>query len=110
MKELAGLYAERPDMQRVLKQLARELLLLESSDWQFLISTWSARDYAEVRCAEHFDTFQRLARMARELGEGHPVSDGDWLFLEHCEQRDAIFPDIDPRWFSHLDYPPSEAR
>ncbi|HLE45381.1 MAG TPA: 1,4-alpha-glucan branching protein domain-containing protein, partial [Thermoplasmata archaeon] len=34
-------------VKRVLRQLARELLLLESSDWPFLITTVSARDYAE---------------------------------------------------------------
>ena len=39
--------------QRIAKQMARELLLLESSDWQFLITTAAARDYAEKRFSGH---------------------------------------------------------
>ncbi|MHA1257434.1 MAG: 1,4-alpha-glucan branching protein domain-containing protein [Promethearchaeota archaeon] len=35
------------NLKKILKQLARESLLLQSSDWQFLITTWSARDYRE---------------------------------------------------------------
>ncbi|MGD0232182.1 MAG: 1,4-alpha-glucan branching protein domain-containing protein, partial [Syntrophorhabdales bacterium] len=34
---------------RLLRQMARELFLLQSSDWQFLISTKTAGDYGESR-------------------------------------------------------------
>src|SRR5438552_3066279 len=48
--ELLALAGEaKPDLRRVISQATRELLLLEASDWQFLITTWSARDYAERR-------------------------------------------------------------
>jgi 1,4-alpha-glucan branching enzyme len=50
-------------IKRFLKQLARELLLLQSSDWQFLISTWSARDYAELRFSRHFENFKQIASL-----------------------------------------------
>src|SRR5690606_23073785 len=58
MRRLANEFAQNKDnkqLQIILKQLGRELLLLESSDWQFLISTWSARDYAEQRVVFHWD-------------------------------------------------------
>jgi 1,4-alpha-glucan branching enzyme len=42
------------------QQLCRELLLLESSDWQFLITTGAARDYAEMRFLTHNDQFLEL--------------------------------------------------
>ncbi|KKL28618.1 hypothetical protein LCGC14_2373360 [marine sediment metagenome] len=50
--------------------MARELLLLESSDWQFLITTWSARDYAENRIALHYDNFSRLYIMTNTYANG----------------------------------------
>jgi 1,4-alpha-glucan branching enzyme len=72
---------KNPDLERVLKQMARELLLLESSDWQFLISTWSARDYAEQRVALHFENFTRIYNIALALAENRSVDIGDWEYL-----------------------------
>lgn len=46
---------------RVLEQLGRELLLLESSDWPFLITTGQARFYGRKRLLEHANYFHRLA-------------------------------------------------
>ena len=71
MEEMARLWAEDPDpsLQDLLKQCGRSLFLLESSDWQFLISTFSARDYAELRLTMHNDDFRRLAAMTRRYAE-----------------------------------------
>src|SRR5712691_3217535 len=63
------------DLRRVLAQATRELLLLEASDWQFLITTLSARDYAERRVAEHYAEFKRLSEMARSLEDGNVLSE-----------------------------------
>jgi len=107
MQELARKFGASKDenMQNILRQAARELLLLESSDWQFLISTWSARDYAELRVTEHFQDFKRLAEMARRYGSGEWVDPGEWTFLGDCEKRDKIFEDIDLRWFKEVEFP-----
>lgn len=77
-------------------QAARELLLAEASDWQFLISTWSARDYAEVRFADHIDRFERLAEAAERVAGGDQPSPQDLAFLADCEAKDAPFRDLDP--------------
>jgi predicted glycosyl hydrolase (DUF1957 family) len=45
---------------RVLKQLARELLLTQSSDWAFLMKTGTAREYATQRTLDHLARFNRL--------------------------------------------------
>lgn len=74
-------------------QAGRELLLLQASDWQFLISTWSARDYAEMRFSQHLSDFQRLAGLARLLAHGGQLSDGDEGFLRACQARDRLFPE-----------------
>jgi 1,4-alpha-glucan branching enzyme len=44
--------------------LERQALLLQSSDWPFLIDNEVSKDYAEARILEHVDDFWRLARMA----------------------------------------------
>ena len=80
---------------KILKQMARELLLLESSDWQFLISTWSARDYAENRMALHYENFNRLYDMASRYSAGKNVDEGEWHFLGILEANDGIFMDLD---------------
>ncbi|RKZ26992.1 1,4-alpha-glucan branching protein [bacterium] len=83
--------------ERILKQLARELLLLQSSDWQFLITTWSARDYAERRFCEHLENFERLYSFL----EKESLSAREVSYLEELESRNSLFPDINPHeWLS----------
>ena len=89
----------------ILQQAARELLLLEASDWPFLISTWTARDYAERRAAFHHDAFSRLADMARRKVRGDELTPEDEAFLADCRTRDAIFPDIDLEWWRRVERP-----
>jgi 1,4-alpha-glucan branching enzyme len=81
-------------LQDVVEQMARELLLLESSDWQFLISTWSARDYAEARVDRHHANFQRLQSMAERILGGDVLAPTDLNFLHECRANNGIF-DID---------------
>ncbi|OGL46704.1 MAG: hypothetical protein A2149_00880 [Candidatus Schekmanbacteria bacterium RBG_16_38_11] len=110
MKELAKEFSNSSDgrIRDVMQQLARELLLLESSDWQFLISTWSARDYAEIRVDRHYRDFKELVKIVRKLSRGEEVSEGEWIYFADCKQRDSLFPDVDPSWWAKLDYPPVE--
>jgi 1,4-alpha-glucan branching enzyme len=87
-----------PERRRVLAQATRELLLLEASDWQFLITTGSARDYAERRVAEHYAEFKRLGELARQLENGEPLSVDAANTLRRLEREDFCFPDLDPSW------------
>jgi len=89
----------------ILKQAAREALLLMASDWQFCISTGGAKDYAEVRLRNHYDNFQALAALTRRAGAGEELSVGDWKNIAECEARDSVFPDIEPRWFARVEHP-----
>ena len=93
------------NLNKILKQLARELLLLEASDWQFLISTWSARDYAELRLSEHHNNFVRLASMAERYASKGKIDEGDWTFLGDCEKRDKVFQDLEIEWWASVEYP-----
>jgi len=92
-------------LSRIVAQAARELLLLEASDWPFLISTWAARDYAERRAAFHHEAFSRLADMARRLGRGESLAPDEEQFLAGCETRDSLFADVDLSWWARLERP-----
>lgn len=77
---------------RLLKQLARELLLAQSSDWAFLMKTGTARDYATKRTTDHLTRFNKLHDqfVAGQLDE---------KFLAECEWRDNLFPDLNWRYY-----------
>jgi 1,4-alpha-glucan branching enzyme len=96
----AAARAADPLLERLMAQAGRELLLLESSDWQFLITTWSARDYAELRLSEHAEDFRRLAELAGRRLAGGALSEADEHRLAECERRDALFPDFDWRAYA----------
>lgn len=82
--------------ERIVKQLCRELLLLESSDWQFLITTEAARDYAEQRFTRHLDYFETLDRIWEELQSTGGMSAGSEEQLRLIERQDSLFAEIDP--------------
>jgi len=48
-------------LEEFLRQAARELVLLQASDWPFLVSTGQAPDYAARRFQEHLARVHRLA-------------------------------------------------
>lgn len=94
LRSMCEEYGDGP-AREIVEQCARELLLAESSDWQFLISTYSARDYAEVRFQDHIDRFNRLAEMADRVHKGGVLNGTDNQFLAECRQKDAPFPELD---------------
>jgi 1,4-alpha-glucan branching enzyme len=81
---------------RIVQQLCRELLLLESSDWQFLITTGAARDYAESRFLTHNDQFLELKSIWQAFEHDGALNEYMTARLAEIEHRDSIFPDIDP--------------
>ena len=83
---------------RVLTQACREALVLQASDWQFLITTQSARDYAERRFAEHYAEFKRLLELGDKLIRTGALSPDEEEALRRLERDDFVFPDLDPAW------------
>lgn len=70
--------------ERVLNQLLRELTLIQSSDWAFIMTTGTTVAYAERRFKEHMDRFRNLASQF-ERGEV------DEVWLRELESKDCIF-------------------
>ncbi len=83
---------------RILRQLARELVLLEASDWPFLVTTVAARDYAEARVRLHADTFDWLLALLQRLGDGGLEAE-DGRRLTEIEARDGPFHEVDLAWW-----------
>jgi 1,4-alpha-glucan branching enzyme len=100
MAALARAHGDDPAAARPLRQAARELLLLESSDWPFVTSTGGAPDYAAARVRSHAVNFEEIAKLVRAVAAGEAVGDSPWKTLAEVEARDNPFPDIDPAWWS----------
>jgi 1,4-alpha-glucan branching enzyme len=92
----AGTWQRSPVLRRIAEQMGRELLLLEASDWQFLITSWAARNYAETRFAEHCADFTRLLELAHKVEGGNTLSWDEEEFLRGKEAQDFCFPDLAP--------------
>ena len=100
MTEYANRFAENDDAlvgstgedsgvpaERILNQLARELLLAQSSDWAFQIYQGTTVQYSSRRFQSHIQRFNMLAKML-ESGEV------DEELLAEIESRDNIFEEI----------------
>jgi 1,4-alpha-glucan branching enzyme len=102
MEKLVALYPEATDQTlRLLGQTARELVLLESSDWPFLISTGQAKEYAISRFQQHLARFNVLAGF---IERGEPLKAADQEFLATAENDDNPFPEIDYHAFRERRY------
>ena len=76
----------------MLAQAARELLLVQSSDWQFIISTGEVTDYALERFTLHGRDTERLLAALRDGLESGDLSVAQQIAAE-LERRDSLFPD-----------------
>ncbi len=101
MERLVARYpAAGGELQEVLGQAARELLLLQGSDWEFLTTTAQASDYAQQRFVEHLAWFNDMAQAAESRADDEPV---DPMALQRGRAyalRDNPFPDLDYRVFA----------
>jgi 1,4-alpha-glucan branching enzyme len=87
-----------PRLHFVLAQAAREMLLAQSSDWQFIITTGAAADYAERRFMEHCDAAEGLVAGLESEYLGPALHRA-----EELAARDRLFPDILPSLANALD-------
>ena len=90
MVELAHTYYNEHNPLKIcaLNQCAREVLLAQSSDWLFIITTGTMVDYAKKRIKDHVGRFNKLY-------EQITTNTIDENFLNSISQKDCIFPEID---------------
>lgn len=95
------LVASNPDangeQKELLNQAARELLLLQSSDWPFLVTTGQAKEYASQRFTDHVERFTTVADLAEAA---QPLTESEREFLDALSERDNPFERIDYRNFA----------
>jgi len=94
MELLAKKYFETADttQTRVLNQMLKELLLAQSSDWAFLMTTGTALEYSVQRTKEHISNFNKLSF---GLDEGV-----NFELLETLETKNSIFNFVDFRIYA----------
>lgn len=91
MNELADMFPNAEGfLRRALNQAGRELLLAQSSDWAFIISTGTMVPYAIKRTKQHIANFLRLYDDIKYC----KIDDN---FVAQLEWQNNIFPDIDYR-------------
>jgi 1,4-alpha-glucan branching enzyme len=75
-------------LRRALNQAARELMLMQSSDWAFLMTVGTAKEYSTKRTKDHITRFNAIYDMI----VGNRIDEG---YIWDLEQKDNIFPEID---------------
>ncbi len=84
----------------MLRRAGRELLLLQASDWPFVIHSAAAADYGIGRFAGHATRFDRLCSIASELAAGQVVGPVRQTEVAEAAAHDTIFADVDLDWWS----------
>lgn len=88
MRDCAQHYGGRSDTEdRILNQMARELLLAQSSDWAFIMKTGTFVEYARKRTITHLERFHLLKSYLERGSYNFEV-------IEDIEEKDNAFPEI----------------
>lgn len=94
MMELANQHPNAQGLlKRALNQLARELVLMQSSDWAFLMTTGTAKEYSTKRTKDHIQRFNELYEQVK-----HDRINETYVY--ELEQKDSIFQHMDYRVYS----------
>lgn len=78
----------------LVRKAARELLLTQASDWQFVVSTGGAVDYGYQRFCGHLTRFDRLVSMAYDTIHGRGVTEMQEREEREADEHDPCFPGI----------------
>jgi 1,4-alpha-glucan branching enzyme len=97
---LRTLGVRKPNVKKMLERAARELLLLQASDWPFVIHSRGADDYGAMRFAGHATRFNRAIDIATQLSAGSKVDAIQKTEIDEMDAHDDIFNDIDLNWWS----------
>lgn len=100
LKLLHGLpWKENVEVRQMLERAARELVLLQASDWPFVVSTGGAVDYGIERLSLHATRFERACYIAESLAAGNAMTDLEKVQVAEIDAHDSIFKQIDLTWW-----------
>ncbi len=88
----------------LLEKAGRELLLLQASDWPFVIKRGQAIDYGIKRFIQHVARFDVLTDLANKVASNNKylgsLTDIERHEITDAEIHDVIFPKIDLNWWN----------
>ena len=97
-------WRKRAEIRDILQKAGRELLLLQASDWPFMISRGQAVDYGIKRFMQHVSRFECLADIAEKLAADSKylgkLSEVERLEIQDADVHDLAFPQIDLNWWN----------
>ena len=89
----------RDDLRPWLEEAGRQLLMLQASDWPFVIYTEGAVDYGMRRILDHSARFSDLCDAVEDLLAGRPIDPVSTSSLERCRLVDPVFPQLQLQWW-----------
>jgi len=91
---------EYSELRGIMERAGRELLLMQASDWPFVITRGQAIDYGIKRFVLHAGRFENLCDIAEKLARREELTDLERFEIQDSDLHDVIFPDIDLSWWS----------
>jgi 1,4-alpha-glucan branching enzyme len=86
-------------MKQMMQRAGRQLLLLQASDWPFVVHSGGAVDYGIQRLAGHATNFDRALDIAEHVAGGNGVTDLQRVELADMDSHDSIFEKIELEWW-----------
>lgn len=86
-------------VRQMMRRAGRQLLLLQSSDWPFVVHSHGAVDYGIQRFSGHATNFDRATLIAEHLAAGGTVTPVQQSEIDEMDAHDVVFPDIDLNWW-----------
>ena len=84
----------------MMEKAGRELLLMQASDWPFVITRGQAIDYGIKRFVLHAGRFENLISIAERVARKEPLTAIEQFEIQDSDLHDSIFPNIDLNWWN----------
>jgi 1,4-alpha-glucan branching enzyme len=92
-------WRKSPETKQMLQRSARQLLLLQASDWPFIVHSGAATDYGIQRFSGHATRFDRMMAIADTIAAGGKVGELERVQIAEADAHDDIFAQIDLEWW-----------
>ncbi|MEQ9460597.1 MAG: DUF1957 domain-containing protein [Phycisphaeraceae bacterium] len=96
-------WKDKPKVKELLEKAGRELLLMQASDWPFVIRRGQAVDYGIKRFMQHVARFECLADIAEKVAADSKylgaLTEVEKFEIQEADVHDVIFPEIDLNWW-----------
>jgi 1,4-alpha-glucan branching enzyme len=93
-------WENRDELRALLERAGRELLLMQASDWPFVVARGQAIDYGIRRFALHDNRFEIVSNLLERVSQGGRITPLEEHQLRDADIHDSLFPEIDLNWWS----------